>query len=66
MTKALCQRGLIHRLLGNENKSIIDFETAAKNGSIFARKQIVNLNPYSAMCNAMLHEITSKNEFELR
>lgn len=37
-----------------------DFVRAAKAGSSFAKSQLVALNPYAAMCNAMLREITSK------
>ncbi|KAG8036242.1 hypothetical protein G9C98_004822 [Cotesia typhae] len=60
-TKALCQRGLLHRLEGRKDEAKRDFEIAAKNGSAFARNQLVDLNPYAAMCNAMLKEITSKS-----
>ncbi|CAG5090151.1 Similar to Ttc36: Tetratricopeptide repeat protein 36 (Rattus norvegicus) [Cotesia congregata] len=60
-TKALCQRGLLHRLEGRKDEAKRDFEIAAKNGSAFARSQLVDLNPYAAMCNAMLKEITSKS-----
>uniref|UniRef100_A0A6V7J479 Tetratricopeptide repeat protein 36 n=1 Tax=Bracon brevicornis TaxID=1563983 RepID=A0A6V7J479_9HYME len=58
--KALSQRGLLHRLAGNEDLAKDDFEEAAKNGSSFARSQLVHLNPYAAMCNAMLKEIHAK------
>ncbi|XP_008548836.1 tetratricopeptide repeat protein 36 [Microplitis demolitor] len=60
-TKALCQRGLLHRLEGREDDAKRDFQAAANNGSAFARNQLVNLNPYAAMCNAMLREMTSKS-----
>ncbi|XP_063973413.1 tetratricopeptide repeat protein 36 isoform X2 [Diachasmimorpha longicaudata] len=59
--KALCQRGLLHRLGGREDQAKQDFQEAAKNGSTFARTQLVQLNPYAAMCNAMLREINSKS-----
>ncbi|XP_015110967.1 tetratricopeptide repeat protein 36 isoform X2 [Diachasma alloeum] len=59
--KALCQRGLLHRLAGREDQAKQDFQEAAKNGSTFARTQLVHLNPYAAMCNAMLKEINSKS-----
>ncbi|KAK0098995.1 hypothetical protein PV326_010971 [Microctonus aethiopoides] len=61
-TKALCQRGLLHRLAGRENETKQDFEVAAKHGSAFARTQLVNLNSYAAMRNAMLREINSKSK----
>ncbi len=37
-----------------------DFEKAAKLGSEFARTEAVRLNPYAAMCNAMLAEAMDK------
>lgn len=61
-TKALCQRGLLHRLAGREDEAKRDFEVAAKHGSAFARTQLVNLNPYATMCNTMLREINSKSK----
>ncbi|KAK0089882.1 hypothetical protein PV325_004905 [Microctonus aethiopoides] len=55
-------RGLLHRLAGRENETKQDFEVAAKHGSAFARTQLVNLNSYAAMRNAMLREINSKSK----
>ncbi|XP_011308915.1 tetratricopeptide repeat protein 36 [Fopius arisanus] len=60
--KALCQRGLLHRLEGRNDEARKDFEEAANNGSTFARAQLVQLNPYAAMCNAMLREINYKSQ----
>lgn len=59
--KAQCQRALLHRLAGNNDLAKQDFEFAAKNGSTFARTQLVHLNPYAAMCNAMLRDLNSKS-----
>ncbi|KAG7209004.1 hypothetical protein KM043_015171 [Ampulex compressa] len=56
--QALCQRGALYRCMKEEDKAREDFQLAAKGGSNFARSQLVALNPYAAMCNAMLREIT--------
>lgn len=40
--QALTQRGLIHRLHGNDEAAKIDFHAAAKLGSKFAGKQVYN------------------------
>ncbi len=39
---------------------VADFEKAAKLGSEYARTEAVRLNPYAAMCNAMLAEAVKK------
>ncbi|XP_066595814.1 tetratricopeptide repeat protein 36 [Prorops nasuta] len=59
--QALCQRGLLYLNMNQEEKAKDDFKLAAKGGSTFARSQLVSLNPYAAMCNAMLKEITLKS-----
>lgn len=59
--KALCQRGILHRLMGDETRAKEDFEAAAKNGSKFAKAQLAALNPYAKMCNAMLQKVMTKN-----
>jgi len=58
--QALCQRGALYRWLEQDDEAKKDFVRAAKAGSSFAKSQLVALNPYAAMCNAMLREITSK------
>ncbi|XP_011332030.1 tetratricopeptide repeat protein 36 isoform X2 [Ooceraea biroi] len=58
--QALCQRGALYRSMGQNDKAKEDFTRAAKAGSSFAKSQLVALNPYAAMCNAMLREIMSK------
>ncbi|XP_050462103.1 tetratricopeptide repeat protein 36 [Cataglyphis hispanica] len=58
--QALCQRGALYRWMGQDDEAKKDFVRAAKAGSSFAKSQLVALNPYAAMCNAMLREITSK------
>lgn len=58
--QALCQRGVLYRWMEQDEKAKEDFTRAAKAGSSFARSQLVALNPYAAMCNAMLREIICK------
>ncbi|CAL1570992.1 unnamed protein product [Knipowitschia caucasica] len=58
--RALVQRGLLRRLLGQNEEAREDFEKAAALGSPFARQQAVQLNPYAALCNRMLSEVINK------
>eukprot|EP00088_Acartia_fossae_P068819 TRINITY_DN8803_c0_g1_i1.p1 TRINITY_DN8803_c0_g1~~TRINITY_DN8803_c0_g1_i1.p1 ORF type:complete len:198 (-),score=52.48 TRINITY_DN8803_c0_g1_i1:70-663(-) len=57
--RAFCQRGMINRKFGHDDSAIEDFKAAADLGSAFAKSMLVEMNPYAAMCNAML-----KNVFE--
>lgn len=52
--QALVQRGLLRRLQGRDDDARRDFAQAARLGSAFARHQLVRMNPYAALCNAML------------
>lgn len=62
---ALCQRALLHRLNGDESGAMADLQSAASCGSAFAKRALVNMNPYSALCNQMLHQMLEKlNEFK--
>lgn len=56
--QALCQRGVLYRWMEQNDKAKEDFTRAAKAGSSFAKSQLVALNPYAAMCNAMLRKMT--------
>lgn len=56
--QALCQRGVLYRWMEQVDKAKEDFARAAKAGSSFAKSQLVALNPYAAMCNAMLRKMT--------
>jgi len=56
--QALCQRGVLYRWMGQDDKAKEDLTRAAKAGSSFAKSQLVALNPYAAMCNAMLRKMT--------
>uniref|UniRef100_A0A336LUL5 CSON001182 protein n=1 Tax=Culicoides sonorensis TaxID=179676 RepID=A0A336LUL5_CULSO len=58
--RALCQRGVLKRFKEDIEGAREDFELAAKLGSQFARAQLVELNPYSAMCNQMLRQVMDK------
>lgn len=59
--QALCQRGALYRYMEKNDQAKEDFRRAAMAGSKFAKAQLVALNPYAAMCNAMLREITCKS-----
>ncbi|XP_046819960.1 tetratricopeptide repeat protein 36 [Vespa crabro] len=59
--QALCQRGILYRYMKEDQKAKEDFMLAAEAGSSFAKSQLVSLNPYAAMCNAMLREIILKS-----
>merc|ERR1719481_838256 len=56
-TSALCQRGVLHRREGRDDDAMDDFKIAAENGSGFAKAMLVEMNPYAAMCNAMLRNV---------
>ncbi|XP_065553223.1 tetratricopeptide repeat protein 36 [Lathamus discolor] len=58
--QSFVQRGLIHRLHARDEDARLDFERAARLGSAFARRQLVLLNPYSALCNQMLCEMLGR------
>ncbi|NWQ79581.1 TTC36 protein, partial [Columbina picui] len=58
--QSLVQRGLLHRLQGREEDARRDWERAARLGSPFARRQLVLLNPYAALCNRMLAQMLER------
>ncbi|NXL35918.1 TTC36 protein, partial [Glaucidium brasilianum] len=58
--QSFVQRGLIRRLQARDEEAQQDFERAARLGSAFARRQLVLLNPYSALCNQMLFEMLGR------
>uniref|UniRef100_A0A8D0EI00 Tetratricopeptide repeat protein 36 n=1 Tax=Strix occidentalis caurina TaxID=311401 RepID=A0A8D0EI00_STROC len=58
--QSFVQRGLIRRLQARDEEARRDFEHAARLGSAFARRQLVLLNPYSALCNQMLCEMLGR------
>ncbi|XP_028722247.1 tetratricopeptide repeat protein 36 [Peromyscus leucopus] len=55
--QSFVQRGLLARLQGRDDDARRDFEQAAQLGSPFARRQLVLLNPYAALCNRMLADM---------
>lgn len=59
-SQALCQRGLIYRLRGQDQEALADFKEAAGLGSQFAKNQLVQMNPYAALCNRMLGQMFAK------
>merc|ERR1712106_638522 len=56
-SSALCQRGVLYRKEGRDDDAMTDFKAAAKEGSGFAKSMLVEMNPYAAMCNAMLKNV---------
>ncbi|XP_054724026.1 tetratricopeptide repeat protein 36-like [Uloborus diversus] len=54
---AYCQRALIYRFQGKTEMALEDFKKAASLGSSFARSQMVQMNPYAALCNQMLSKV---------
>lgn len=48
------QRGVLHRLKGDDTAAREDFERAGHFGNTWAQQQAIALNPYAALCNAML------------
>ena len=62
---ALCQRALLHQLKGAEQEAMADLKEAAAAGHQFAKRALVNMNPYSALCNQMLAQMIQKlSEFQ--
>ncbi|KJE96340.1 hypothetical protein CAOG_06680 [Capsaspora owczarzaki ATCC 30864] len=52
--QAYVQRALVRQLLQLDADSKADHRRAAELGSDFSRTELVNSNPYAAMCNAMM------------
>ena len=46
--------------LSSREEAIRDWESAARLGSQFAKSRLVQLNPYAALCNRMLHQVFSR------
>ena len=42
---------------GRDDDALTDFKAAALEGSGFAKTMLVEMNPYAAMCNAMLRNV---------
>lgn len=56
-SQAYCQRAMLHTVMGQEDKAFKDWESSAKLGNSFARSQLIQRNPYAALCNKMLNEV---------
>lgn len=54
LRQAHTQRGLIRRGQGRDEEAKADFDFASRLGSSVAKQQLVAMNPYAALCNAML------------
>lgn len=59
-SQAFTQRGLLKKLQNDDDGSYHDFKMAAALGNQFAKSQVVNMNPYAALCNQMLREAVGK------
>ncbi|XP_038634532.1 tetratricopeptide repeat protein 36 [Scyliorhinus canicula] len=57
---ALVQRGILHRLCGQDQEALQDFKQAAELGNGFAKGQVTLMNPYAALCNRMLAKMVAK------
>ncbi|CAL8072834.1 unnamed protein product [Orchesella dallaii] len=58
--QAYCQRGLLYLRNNSVDSAKADFEEASKLGSQFAKAQLVQMNPYAALCNKMLKSVFTK------
>ncbi|CAL4154130.1 unnamed protein product, partial [Meganyctiphanes norvegica] len=58
--QAFTQRAMLHRVQGRDEEAKEDFTQAANLGSEFAKAQLVQMNPYAALCNKMLHDVFKK------
>ena len=54
LRQSLTQRGMLYRRQGLDAEARADFGLGARLGSGVCREQLVVMNPYAAMCNAML------------
>lgn len=60
LRQALCQRGLLYRKKEMLEEARGDFSRAAEMGSKFAKNQLVEMNPYAALCNQMLRQVVNQ------
>nr|AEE62295.1 unknown [Dendroctonus ponderosae] len=60
LCQAYCQRGILHKRAGRKELAKADFDKASALGSKFAKSQLVELNPYAALCNQMLRHVIDK------
>ncbi|XP_019880872.1 tetratricopeptide repeat protein 36 homolog [Aethina tumida] len=57
LSQAHCQRGILHKRADRMELAKVDFEIASKLGNHFAKSQLVEMNPYAALCNRMLRQV---------
>lgn len=55
--QAYCQRAMLYHYTANEELAFADWESASNLGSQFAKNQLIQKNPYAALCNKMLHDV---------
>jgi hypothetical protein len=60
--RALIQKSMVLRLRGQEEEARAAMEAAASLGDAFAKTEAVKMNPYAAMCNAMLASVAKSME----
>ena len=58
--QAYTQRALLKKVQNDEEGAFQDFKLAASLGNSFAQSQVVQMNPYAALCNQMLREAFGK------
>lgn len=46
--------------IGDDEGGVADFKIAASLGGQFAKRQVIAMNPYAALCNQMLAEVITK------
>jgi tetratricopeptide (TPR) repeat protein len=51
---AYTQKGLVHSKLEEKEEALECFQYGEKYGNLFAKQQVIELNPYAALCNQML------------
>ncbi|CAK8682292.1 tetratricopeptide repeat protein 36-like [Clavelina lepadiformis] len=54
---AFAQRSIIMKLKGDDEESTKDLKRAAELGNKFAKQELVQRNPYAALCNQMLSQV---------
>jgi hypothetical protein len=54
--QAYTQRGILHRLSGDEDAALNDFSKGASMGNALAKKEAAALNPAAKLCHLMVQE----------
>ncbi|XP_030745224.1 tetratricopeptide repeat protein 36 homolog [Sitophilus oryzae] len=57
LSQAYTQRGILYKRNNKIELAKEDFENAARLGNKFAKSQLIELNPYAALCNQMLKQV---------